>query len=93
MSRHLAHNVRTVVCVSDRGHEFGGEHISANQLGQGMEHVSARDMHMTQEGEHIALEYYVVTYVVFKQYVTAESGALGGAIIRDLRVEAFLKEL
>ena len=90
--RNLAHNVRAVVRVCDRGYELGGEHIPTDKLGQRMEHIDTRNMHVSQEGEQVALKYYVMANVVLQQHVASESCAGGGAIIRDLRVKAFLKE-
>jgi hypothetical protein len=93
VSRYLAHNVRTVVSVGDGGYKLRGEHISAHKLGQGMKHIDAGNVHMSDQREEISLENNVVSYVVLKQNVTREASIIFCAIVAYLGVVALLKKL
>ena len=84
VSRYLAHYVRTVICVSNRRNKLGGEHVAADELGKGVEHIDSRNVHVSEEGEEVTLEDHVVTDVVLKESVTRETGIILLTVVGDL---------
>ena len=84
MRRDLAHNVLSAVVFGDGGYELRGEGVVVYDLRYGMKHVYAGIVHMAEQGEEVAFELRVQSYIVFKQYVAGERQTDGAAVIGQL---------